>query len=103
MLRLLASSRKPDSRSAQHDKSGDVLECRKIGSSIHVKGLTENWSREMRFRGTVSQENSLMRHGAVSILGMLRLRARPAIGTRAPLSMTSQGRGRQEKYIGWLK
>jgi hypothetical protein len=36
------------------------------------------------------EENSLKLHGEGHILGMLRLCARPASGTRAPLSKTDQ-------------
>jgi hypothetical protein len=43
------------------------------------------------------KENSLKLHGKGQIFGMLRLRARPASGTRVPLSMT------RLKYFGKLR
>jgi hypothetical protein len=43
------------------------------------------WEKGREFR-----ENSLNQYGKGHILGMLRLCARPAIGTRAPLSKTGE-------------
>ena len=45
----------------------------------------KNDLREKEFR-----ENSLKQYGEGNILGILRLCARPASGTHAPLSMTDQ-------------
>ena len=96
----------------KHMRRGDCLSLKLQLPSCHGESNhPENVSLTMPRQGVLQhhllpqqlsrqkcmEENSLWLHGKGQIFGMLRLCARPASGTRVPLSMTSL------KYFGKLR